>query len=143
MSPVFDSKQIFDSWDADNNQFSEGCLTVLDFQKIRQRLHFNGEQGDRYLTHGYPDRRWVFEGLLSAPDYDTLAAMIVQIQSYIKKADSLQNTYSPMSDSFGNIFPYAQIHSFHYLQIPQIRIDGGYVCRVRIDGCVLGMESEN
>src|SRR2546423_11989980 len=109
-SPTFDNSPLFDSKRADNSRFSEGVLYVQNYTSIRQRLHFSGEDGDRYINHGYPDLQWTFRGMLSAPSLADLKSMFDDIQSAID--DGQDGNYQTLVDSFGNTYEAAQVHAF-------------------------------
>src|SRR5689334_18084975 len=86
-SPSFNNEAIFDSKRTGGTRFSEGVLWAQGYTAIWQRLHFNGEDGDRYLAHGKPDRQWVFNGILSAPTIDDLHDLFADIEGYIDEAE--------------------------------------------------------
>lgn len=141
-SPTFNSQTLFDSGDGTTN-YSEGVLFVGPYSKIRQKLHFNGEDGDRYLTHGFSDRTWTFRGLMSAPTIAGLLANFAAIEAYIDEADSDNSTYHALTDSFGQSFTAAQIHNFQY-EPPHYAVNrrgiGEYVAQVTVTGVIQGME---
>src|SRR4051812_30942717 len=104
-SPTFDSTAIFDSLRADGSTlFSEGVLFVHGYEQITQRLHFNGEDGDRYLFHGWPDREWTYIGHLSADSFAHLATRLAAIQTKIDANTSDNSTYKALVDSFGGTY---------------------------------------
>lgn len=138
-SPTYDSVAIFDSKRSDNSTFTEGNLFVEDYTPIIQKLHFNQEDGDRYLVHGFGDREWVYEGLLSSPTLADLQSKIAIILGKINDFQSNPTTYKTLVDSYGTTYTSAaQIHHFHFLERPHIEINGGYVCRIRVSGVLQG-----
>lgn len=137
-SPTFNGQPIFDSSTLAAT-FSEGVLWVPSYTKIYQPLHFNGEIGDRVLTHGYPDLQWMFKGLLSAPS--GLATKLAAIQAYIDEADADGSTYRVLVDSFGNTYQKAQIRNMT-VQEPHVKAgptglpNGGFVCSIIVTGII-------
>jgi hypothetical protein len=143
-SPSYDSSRIFDSISSDNGLlFSEGILEALDYQGLFQALQFNGENGTRWLSHGWPSRQWVFRGILSAPTLSELNGIFNGIQLAIDKAVADPKDYwKVLTDSFGNTFHRAQVRTFHKLQPTQICV-GGFLCTVQVTGLIESMDQEN
>jgi len=143
-SPTFNGQSLFDSGDGTSN-YSEGVLFVGPYSKIRQPLHFNGEDGNRYLTHGWGDRTWTFKGLMSAPTIGGLFANFAAIEAYIDEADSDDSTYHALTDSFGGSYSAAQIHTLQYGEphySKNHRGAGEYVTEVIATGIIQGMETD-
>jgi hypothetical protein len=141
-SPTFDGNKLFDSINHDGDNFSEGILYPLDYTKIIQDIHFDGENGDYILTHGWPDRKWEFVGLISAPTGEAFGGIIRAIQSAIDDADSDDSSYHDLKDSFGGDYPKAQVRSMSYLQKPHFTAGGGYVAQIRVEGVIQGMDQD-
>lgn len=138
-SPTFNGNKIFDSIDGEGNRYSEGVLWAPEFQKIIQTLHFNGENGDRILTHGYPDRPWVFTGIISAPSIGSLNTLLAAIQTCIQDCDTTGG-YHTLVDSFGHSYSNAQVR--HYSCQDIRRSADGYLAVVRVTGVIRGMVKE-
>lgn len=141
-SPIFNGNTIFDSIASDGMGgtivFSEGMLWAGSFSPIRQPIHFNGENGIRYLNHGYPDREWTFEGIFSAPDLPTLQGIVVGIQDAIVAAQEAPTVYYQLTDSMGIVYNEAQVTHYHPLS-PMQKSDDGYLIKVRVQGIIQGM----
>jgi hypothetical protein len=134
-SPTFNLIAIFDSVAADGTtKFSEGVLQVDQYTKIRQKLHFNGENGDRYLTHGWPDRKWTFRGYISAPTYDDMQTILAAIEAVIDEADTATTTFHALKDSFGQTWTNAQVHDLNILY--KHVTETGYIVQVVVTGIV-------
>src|ERR1041384_8320383 len=89
-SPTFDSKKIFDSLTSvagpSATTLSEGVLWCPDYTGILQKLHFEGDDGDRFLTHGYPSRNWVFKGYLCALSLTDMIGLLNVIEGYVDES---------------------------------------------------------
>lgn len=132
-SPSFGGFHIFDSVKADGSLFPEGCLWVPDFNRIKQTIHFNGEDGNWILDHGAPDRGWVFQGKLSAPDLGILKNKIRNIENFISLGER-----QALVDSFGNTWTDAQVQSLHISMMH--KTDSGYVSEIQVNGIIRGMQ---
>jgi len=132
-SPTFAGSAIFDSIRADNSTFTEGVLYCPEYSKITQSIHFNGEDGNRLVEHGFPDRNWVFEGMISADTLARLKLRISAIQSDIDAQD-----YHTLVDSFGNTYANAKVMHMHMRMI-RIGTASEYIAAVTISGIVQGM----
>lgn len=137
-SPTFNDLPIFDSRKVDATYYSEGVLTVHGYSKIIQTLHFNGENGNRLIHHGWPDRQWTFQGLMSY-DHATPASALTglkdsfrAIETYIDSED-----YHKLVDSFGSVFTKARINTFDHTPIHKSA--EGYIAQVTITGIIQGM----
>ena len=133
-SPTFDSHKIFDSVRADATTYSEGVLWVPSYTGIRQKLHFNGEDGDRYLAHGYPDRPWIFKGVIAAPSLAGLKTLLVAIETAIDLSVDDPTVTKALVDSFGNYYTEAQITSLHIVEITTT--GDGYLAHIQVEGIV-------
>lgn len=140
-SPTFNSQTIFDSKRTGGARFSEGVLWAQGYTAIWQRLHFNGEDGDRYLAHGKSDRQWVFSGILSAPTITELQGLFSAIQTYIDEAEDDPTMYRTLVDSFGASYAHAQVRTFNALDIHVSK--DGYIAQVQVTGIIQGMEHED
>src|SRR5665213_2161822 len=134
-SPTFNSQKIFDSVKADSSTFSEGVLFATEYTKILQKFQFNGEDGSRYLGMGWPDRPWVFKGLLSAPTISGLWTLLAAIEAVIDEADNASTTYHALVDSFGQTFDAAQVKHLAILDIHTSE-GGTYVAHVVVSGVI-------
>lgn len=129
-SPTFGGSPIFDSIRADNSTFTEGLLLVGDYTKIYQTIHFNREDGNRLISHGFPDRPWTFQGLISADTAARLKTRLSAIESQIDADD-----YHILVDSYGNTYANAKVMGMH----PQRMYGVANMIGVVITGIIQGM----
>lgn len=137
-SPRFNSVHIFDSIDEDGSNVCAGNVKVHDYSPIIQPIHFNGENGTRLLTHGYPNRKWTFEGLLFARTSTELGTIIATIQTQIDAFVLNPNAWFILVDNFGRTYPSAQIHSIHGIDYHGIDA-GGCLTPILVQGELAGM----
>ena len=132
-SPTFNGSPIFDSIKADASTFTEGVLYCPEYSKITQVVHFNGEDGNRLIEHGFPDRPWIFDGYISGNTLTALKTRISAIEDQIDAQD-----YHVLVDSFGNTYANAKVMHLHMKMI-RAGYGGEYVARVTITGIVQSM----
>jgi hypothetical protein len=137
-SPLFNAVHIFDSIDEDGINVCAGNVKVHDYSPIIQPIHFNGENGNRLLTHGFSNRKWTFEGYLFARTPGELASKIATIQFQIDSFVLNPNAWFVLVDNFGRTYPSAQIHSIHGIDYHAIDL-GGCITPILVQGELQGM----
>lgn len=143
-SPTYDGAAIFDSKRDGTHTFNEGVLYVDgDYTPIIQVIHFNGMDGDNVLVHGYADREWTYEGILSSTSLADLMSKISTIENKVDDFVTNPTTYKVLVDNFGNSFTNAQIRHFKVTERPHIEANGNWFCRIRVAGVVQGMKSNH
>ena len=122
-TPTYDSKKLFSYQDSQSNWRTEGVVMVPDYSKVTQTLHFNGENGNRYLDHGYADQKWYYRGYLWASNLSGLVTAVKAIQTYVDNDPGDTASYKPLVDTFGNSFPVALVTKLTK-QVQRISADG-------------------
>jgi hypothetical protein len=136
-SPTYNGSKIFDSFDASNNNFTEGCLWVQPADPILQPIHFEGEIGSIVLSHGQGDMAWEFNGLISATSSATFFNILSTLQTNLTNTINNPSTYYTLVDSFGNVYDNAQLRHIDPVA-PHTQSGGGLVAALRVTGVVQG-----
>lgn len=142
-TPTFDSHAVFSSVTSDalaTTILEEGTLLVEGYTGIIQKIHFEGEDGDRHLSHGYPSRTWKYRGLLSAPTLDGLNGLLVILEEYVDLFITDPTTYFALVDSFGNSYEDAAILTVDPTNLR--KTDSGYCLNIVVTGIIQTMEQD-
>jgi hypothetical protein len=137
-SPTFNTIHLFDSTAMDGSQVCAGTVKVHDYSPIIQPIQFNGENGTRLLTHGYPNRKWSFEGVLFARTATELGTLVAAIQTQADNFVAAPNNWYALVDNFGRTYTSAQIHSVHGIDYHGID-GGGCITPIIVQGELQGM----
>jgi hypothetical protein len=141
-TPTYNGTNLFNS-DDDTGTYCEGVLEALDYGGLFQTMHFQGEDGDRFLAHGWSSRQWVYRGFISAASLADLKVKYNAIEAEIDAAvDHPDSYWKTLTDSFGSSFTKAQVRTFHKLGGGTHKTADGYYCPIIVTGVIQHQDQE-
>lgn len=141
--PSYNGFYLFDSYDPSNDTwYTEGNLLPGAFSGIRQTIHPNGAAGNAYVGHGFADRQWKYQGLISGPLYHVLN-QLADIESYIAEATNDPTTYHDLVDTYDRSWGDSQITTCTVVEGPR-RCFGNdhWIASVVVEGIIRAMPNE-